>query len=217
MRKLLSIMTISVLALVSSSCVRDRYNDPGPIYPQQYTYIEEFDNNSNRWAFSDVTNFAEGVVSGGFFYFDYNDDLSEAYYVSKDIGFNRYNDFTIYTRIGTNKNAGLLFGYNSATNSFGYSFTIDKDGYYALYDEGGNGYGPNIQELVAPATNNNVALNGGLNTIRLEQQGNRWIGYVNDLRVFNIEAQNLKGTNVGFVNLPFTQTDIDYLQVDWLE
>ena len=112
---------------------------------------------------------------------------------------------------------GLLFGYNGATNSFGYSFMIDYDGYYALYDEGGNGFGPDIQELVAPATNGNVFINGDYNELRLEQRGNRWIGFVNDVQVFNIEAQPLRGTSVGFVNVAFTQGEADYLQVDWLQ
>ncbi len=88
-------------------------------------------------------------MSNGTFKFDYNDDLSEAYYVSKNIGFNPYNDFTIYTRIRSDNNIGLLFGYNGNSGSYGYSFTIDYDGYYALYDEGSNGYGPDIQTIAS--------------------------------------------------------------------
>lgn len=214
MRKLSTALMITSLALFSASCVRD--DGPRP-YPQAYTYNDEFNNNSNGWSFADAPNNAYGVVSNGTFKFDYNDDFSEAYYVSKEIGFNPYNDFTIYTRIGSNNNMGLLFGYNSSVGSFGYSFTIDYDGYYALYDEGGNGYGTDIQTIVAPATNGNVNRNGGWNELRLEQRGNRWLGYVNNTQVFNVPAQNLKGTNVGFVDVKLTQGEADYLQVDWLE
>lgn len=215
MRTFCSALLIACIALFTASCVRD--DGPGPYPPQPYTYNEEFNNNNNGWSFADAANNAYGVVSNGTFKFDYNDDLSEAYYVSKDIGFNPYNDFTIYTRIGSDNNMGLLFGYNRSNGSFGYSFTIDYDGYYALYDEGGNGYGPDIQEIVAPATNPNVNRNGDWNELRLEQRGNRWIGYVNNTQVFNVPAQGLRGTNVGFVDVKFTHGEADYLQVDWLE
>lgn len=215
MKRLLSFCSILCLTLFASSCVRD--NGPQPYYPQAYTYVEEFDNNNNGWSFADPANFAYGVVSNGTFKFDYNDDLTEAYYVSKNIGFNRYSDFTIYTRIGSNNNMGLLFGDNSAAGSYGYSFTIDYDGYYALYDEGGNGYGPDVQAIVSPTTNAFAYGNGAFNDLRLEQRGSRWIGYVNDHQVFNVPAQTLQGVNVGFVNVKNTQGEADYLQVDWIE
>jgi hypothetical protein len=216
MRKLLSVLSISGLILFVSSCRRD--DGPGPYYPpQQYTYTEEFNNNNNGWAFADPANLAYGVVSNGTYKFDYNDDLDVAYYVSKQIGFNPGYDFTIQTRIGSNNNMGLLFGDNSATGAYGYSFMVDVYGYYALYDEGGNGYGPNIQTLVAPATGNFVNINGEWNDLRIEQRGQRWVGFVNNVQVFNIQAQNLNGTNVGFVDLPFTQGEADYLQVDWFQ
>jgi hypothetical protein len=215
MRKVISILSITGLSLFASSCIHD--DGPQPYYPQKYTYAEEFNDDSRGWAFADPANYAYGVVSNGTYKFDYNDNLQEAYYVSKNIGFNRFNDFTIQTRIGSNNNMGLLFGDNSSVNSYGYSFTVDYDGYFALYDEGGNGYGPNVQEIVPPTTNGNVNINGDWNELRLEQRGNRWIGYVNNQQVFNVPAQNLKGTNVGFVDVKLTQGEADYLQVDWIE
>lgn len=215
MRKVISILSITGLSLFASSCVRD--NGPQPYYPQRHTYTEEFNNNSRGWDFEDPVNYAYGEVSNGTYKFVYDDDLESAYYVSKTIGFNRYDDFTIQTRIGSNKNMGLLFGDNSSVNSYGYSFTVDKDGYYALYDEGGNGYGPDIQEIIPPTTNSHVYPNGEWNDLRLEQRGQRWIGYINNVQVFNIPAQTLRGTNVGFVDVAFTQGEADYLQVDWIE
>ena len=218
MSKILSAFTLATLFIFTlASCRRDRY-DPYPPYQQKYTYADEFDNNSNGWAFADQANLAYGIVSEGTFKFDYNDDGSEAYYASKNIGFNYNNDFTLYTRIGSNNNMGLLFGYRDNSQTYGYSFTINAFGEYALYDEGGNGYGPDVQTIIA--ANNNTGAgrpNGDWNDLRLEQRGNRWLGYVNDILVFNIEAQTIRGSNVGFVNVAFTQGEADYLQVDWLQ
>lgn len=210
-------MAISGLVLFLSSCVRDRGPGPYPPGPQPYSYVDEFDDNRNGWNFFDAANNAQGSVGSGIYMFDYLDNATEAYYVSKYIGFNSYNDFTIYTRIRSDNNMGLLFGDNSSVGSYGYSFTVTYDGYFALYDEGGNGYGPDVQTLVAPTTNPYVNPNGGWNELRLEQRGNRWIGFVNGYQVFNIAAQNLKGANVGFVDIKMTRGDADYLQVDWLE
>jgi hypothetical protein len=215
MRKVISILSITGLSIFASSCVRD--DGPQPYYPQRYTYTEEFNNNSRGWAFEDPANNAFGEVYDGTYKFVYNDNLEQAYYVSKTIGFNRYNDFTIQTRIGSDNNMGLLFGDNSSVNSYGYSFTVDKYGNYALYDEGGNGYGPDIQEIIPPTNNSNVNPGGDWNDLRLEQRGQRWIGYINNAQVFNIPAQTLRGTNVGFVDVALTQGEADYLQVDWIE
>lgn len=219
MSKIISAFTLATLFIFTlSSCVRDDRYDPYPPNPRQYTYADEFDNNSNGWAFADPANLAYGVVSNGTFKFDYNDDGSEAYYASKNIGFNYYNDFKLYTRIGSNNNMGLLFGYRDASETYGYSFTIDFNGNYALYDEGGNGYGPDVTTIVPPNNNTGAGRgNGDWNELRLEQRGGRWLGYVNNIEVFNVQARTIKGSNVGFVNIAFTQGEADYLQVDWLD
>jgi hypothetical protein len=214
MRKLFPLITALVLAVTFSSCIRN--DGPQPNYPRERYFVDEFQDDRNSWTFADPANYAYGVVQDGVFKFDYNDDLSEAYYVSKNIYFNRFNDFTIHTRIGSNNNMGLLFGYGGG-GIYGYSFMVDRDGYFALYDEGGNGYGPDVQTLVNRSTANFINPNGDWNDLRLEQRGGRWLGFINNNLVFNIEAQNLRGTNVGFVNVAFTQGDADYLQVDWLE
>jgi len=201
--------------LLITSCARDNHIRPqNPV--REYSFIEDFNDDRNGWSFADPVNYAYGVVSNGTFKFDYNDDYTQAYYVAQDFGFNPYNNFTITTKLGSNNNMGLLFGYNEATNSYGYSFTIDYDGYYALYDEGGNGYGPDITTLVAPQTNNNININGDWNVLTIKQVGNNWIGYVNDYQVFTINAQNFKGNGVGFVDIANTQGEVDYIDVHWL-
>lgn len=202
--------------LLVTSCVRDNTIRPQPNPIRQYSLIEDFNNDDMGWSFADPVNYAYGVVSNGTFKFDYNDDYTQAYYVAQNFGFNPYNDFTITTKLGSNNNMGLLFGYNESNNSYGYSFTIDYDGYYALYDEGGNGYGPDIQTLVEPQTNNYVNINGDWNELSIKQIGNRWIGYVNGNQVFSLNAQKFRGNGVGFVDIANTQGEVDYLDVHWL-
>ncbi len=216
--KKIFLATIGIAVLLLSACTRREVIPHNPnSYLQFMQYIEEFDNDYGRWGFADGNNYAYGIVSNGTFKFDYNDDLSEAYYLAKDIRFNHLNDFTLYTRIGSDNNMGLLFGYNSSNNTYGYSFTVDYNGNYALYDEGGNGYGPDVQELVAPQTGNFVNRNGDWNELKLEQIGNRWIGYINNVQVFNIAAQRLYSGSLGFVVVSNTQGEADYIQADWYE
>lgn len=216
MKKFIISTTILISIILLTSCRRDR--TPAPAYvPVLHQYIEEFDDDRDGWSFADGSNLAYGVVSNGTFKLDYNDYLSDAYYVSRNVRFNPNDDFTLYTRIGSNNNMGLLFGYNAGKGSFGYSFTVDYDGYYALYDEGGNGYGPDIQEVVAPKTGNFVRNNGDWNELRLEQRGVRWIGFVNNVEVFDIPAENLSAGSIGFVVIAETQGEADYIQADWYE
>jgi hypothetical protein len=112
---------------------------------------------------------------------------------------------------------GLLFGYNDASGSYGYSFTVNYNGQYALYDEGGNGYGEDIFAIVPLFTQGFVARNGNWNELRLEQRGRRWIGFINGNQVFDVAAQNLRSGSVGFVVEGNTQGEADYLQADWFE
>ncbi len=216
MKKTTITTTILLLILLLTACRRER--TPAPVYvPVLVQYIEDFDDDRDGWSFADGNNLAYGVVSNGTFKLDYNDYLSDAYYVSRNVRFNPNDDFTLYTRIGSDNNMGLLFGYNVSAGSYGYSFTMDYDGYYALYDEGGNGYGPDIQEVVAPQTGNFTRKNGDWNELRLEQRGARWIGFVNNVQVFDIPAENLSSGSIGFVVIAETQGEADYIQADWYE
>src|SRR5690606_9906382 len=125
MRYLSAFTGLMLLTIIAASCTRDR-RPPGPAI-REYSFIEDFDNDRNGWGFADGVNFAYGVVSGGTFRFDYQDDYYEAYYVSQDIRFNPYDDFTISARIGSDNNMGLLFG--KSGDAYGYTFTVDYDGY----------------------------------------------------------------------------------------
>ena len=205
------------LLFTTSSCVKRDYNHNHAPSLVPYTFVDDFDNNRNDWQFADGNNLAYGIISNGTFKIDYNDNLHEAYYVSKAIQLNTYNDFTLSTRIGSNKNMGLLFGYNGSNGAYGYSFTIDYNGYFALYDEGGNGYGNDISAIVPRTKLGFVHINGDWNDVRIEQRNRSWIGYINGNRVFSVPVQNLKGNAVGFVVEANTQGEADYIQADWYE
>lgn len=216
MKKLFVLSAITLL-LGFNSCVKSDYYAPATPRLQQVSFIDDFNNNKNNWQFADGQNLAYGVISNGTFKVDYNNNYLEAYYVSKAININTYNDFTISSRIGSNKNMGLLFGYNANTNSYGYSFTVDYNGYFALYDEGGNGYGASLSTLVPKTKKPFVNVNGNWNEVSIEQRGNRWIGYINNNQVFDVPAQNMKGGSVGFVVMSETQGEADYLEASWFE
>jgi len=212
--------TLASCALFLTSCIKNDYwVNPNPEPPRlnRYQYVDEFDDNRGDWNFVDGANSAYGVITNGTFKFDYNSNTSQAYYVSKNIVFNSYNDFVLESKIGSDNNFGILFGYDARQGSYGYSFTVNYNGQFALYDEGGNGYGPDIQEIIRPTYDNAVRRNGDWNTVRIDQVGNRWIGYVNNIQVFNIQARNLKAGSIGFVAVPFTKGEADYIQADWYE
>src|SRR5690606_7101687 len=202
--------------LALSSCER-HYVEPYPPVENTYTFVDEFVDNRNGWAFADQVEDAYGVVTGnGTFAFSYLDPYGIAYYRSKDIRFNPDKNFVLQTRIGSDNNMGLLFGFDDRTGAYGYSFTVDYDGYVALWDEGGNGNGnQDIVAVVEPFRHNAVNRNGNWNDLVLEQVGNNWIGYVNDVKVFTVRAQYLAKGSVGFVVVGNTRGEADYIQADF--
>jgi hypothetical protein len=217
--KRIGLLLGSVFTLLASSCSFDYYGIDEPYNDGliAYQYVDEFNNNSGNWAFTDIRNAAKGRISNGTFKFEYNDNRAQAYYVSKDIRFNPYYDFTVESRIGSDNNFGMLIGYDAATGRYGYSFTVSYDGKYAFYDEGGNGYGGEISEIVAPRYSSVVNDYGDWNTVRVEQRNYKWIGYVNNTKVFTIPAQKLNVGSVGFVCIPYTKGEADYIEANWLE
>lgn len=208
--KKLALSTFGIGALLLTSCVRTDVVHP---VIETYAFSEDFNNNINGWNFSDAANYASGFIAGGTYRISYQDDYFPAYYVSQTLPFNRADDFIIETKMGSDNNMGLLFGYNDAIGAYGYSLTIDYDGNFALYDEGGNGYGTEVEEIY-PLSSSSVVRNAGdWNTVRIEQHSGRWYVSINGYEVFNMEAQNLRGTGVGYVLMPFTEAEADYLDV----
>jgi hypothetical protein len=141
------------------------------------------------------------------------------YPIAQDIGFNPAKDFTISSGLVTNGNTGILLGYNSDPNSNtnGYSFTIDVNGNYALYDLGGNGNSNSMVAIVPPTTAPFVNLNQQWNDLRLEQRSGQWIGFVNNNQVFSIQAPPMADNEIGFIDFTNSDSGSDYLQVEWLQ
>lgn len=208
-------ITIGLLILLGTSSCRKETYYPQP-NPTMATFSDDFDDDRNNWGFSDNGYDASGYVNNGTYKMFYDGESSEAYYISKDININTNQDFTIQARIGSDNNMGLLFGYKSASEGvYGYTFTVDYNGNFALYDEGGNGFGSEIQELIPLQTGNFVRNNGDWNDLRLEQRGNKWLGYINDVLAFTTDAQPLYGDNIGFMLVSHTAGEADYLQIDY--
>lgn len=197
-----------------TSCV---YDHPHNSYPQPeydtYNYVENFSDNRNGWEFIDRTYGAEGFISGGTYKIDYYDDYEPAYYVTQDLSFNPNDEFIIETKFGSDNEMGLIFGANPSIGAYGYSINIDVDGYFRMYDEGGNGYGPDVTELVTPFTHGSIRDRGDWNTVRVHQLGSEWIISVNGRQLVSIPAQRIKGRGVGYVLIPYTLGEIDYLDV----
>lgn len=195
-------------------CRRDNIG-PNQPHQQQYEFVDEFDDNRNDWNFADNVYDAYGVVSNGTFKFNFLDVNSPAYYIAKNIQFNPDKNFVLQTRIGSDNNMGLLFGYDANSGAYGYSFTVDYDGYYALWDEGGNGGSADITPIISSRTSNVVYANGDWNELKLEQAGNNWIGYINGQQVFNVPAQYIVKGSVGFMVVGGTRGEADYLQANF--
>lgn len=197
--------------LVLSSCYRTNTN-PGPVY-ESYDFVENFNNNTNGWSFNDPDNYARGYISGGTYKMEYFDGFYPAYYISQSFSFNYKDNFIIETKFGSDNEMGLLFGFDDARSVYGYSINIDYDGNFRMYDEGGNGYGTEVEEIYPLSTSSVVRRMGDWNVLRMQQTGNLWIVSINGYEVFRMEAQNIKGSGVGYVLSPFTEGEADYLDI----
>lgn len=215
MKRLFLYATLGFSVLLGSC--RPAYVDPYPPGGGQdtYTFIEDFDNNKQGWNFSDPAQDAYGVIANGTFSFNYLDPNGVAYYRSKDIRFNPDKDFVLQSRIGSDNNMGMLFGYDEGTGAYGYSFTVSYDGYFALWDEGGNGGSADITPIVSPTLSSAVRPNGDWNELSIEQVGNNWIGYINNNKVFTVRAPYIVKGSVGFVVMAQTRGEADYIQADF--
>ena len=205
------------MAIFTSCMQRDDYNtNPNntghnnnwhnPGYPQEFD--EEFNGADNYgWSFTDAADSAyASITNGSYQYVDYSAILSNMSVVNT--GVNTNGNFTVQTRVKSNKVMGLIFGASAADN--GYAFYIDTAGNYSLYKEG---MGTTASTLIIPSTYDSLAAKNDWNTLEVDQTSSNWTGFINGTQVFQMTARPISGANFGFKILPGTVGYADYLVV----
>jgi len=202
----------SVLSLSLSSCFTSDYYEPTPDptpIGYQKIFNDEFNRDNYGWGFNDYYSDAYGEVYNGMYSLSYYGPSGNSYSSTIPVNFNSNRDFLIQTGISSNYAMALNFG--ASSKDYGYSFFIDADGYFAVYDEGTANIAP--RTLIDWKASN--AIDYDWNDIEIEQIGNRWYGYINGMQVFELPAYQLYGSDVGFLILGGTEGYADYLTVKW--
>lgn len=199
-----------LLTLGFSSCViRDDDYDVQPA-GYQYSFVDDFNNDYNQWSFRDNANHASVYISNGQLHYDYHPADNGTNTVAVSTGMRTARDFDIQARFRSDNAMAVVFGV-SPGGEYGYSFFIDDRGYFTVYDEGTS----SIKPQAILDWSQTSAIRQGWNDVELEQVGNSWVGYINDVQVFKIPARTVYGTQVGFMVLANTAGDADYLDVRW--
>lgn len=216
MKRLKTLLFVPAVTLLFASCIKNEYyttepnnnnNNPPPGY--QHIWDDNFNNNANNWAFSDPANNAYVTIANGMLNYSYHPVASGTNTVAVATGANIDNDFLVQSRIQSDNGMGIVFGVSNT--NYGYSFMIDDNGYFAVYNEG-NSSSPASAIIDWQYSN---AIRAGFNEIEMEQVGNYWRGYINGTKVFEIQAQYLGGSKFGFIVLGGTTGQADYLTVQW--
>lgn len=201
-------------AFMLTGCVVDNSNYPTP-QPQQPVgyqneFYEDFVRDDLGWEFSDPYDSAYAYLENGLYNFvDYS--WAGGFHTAVvGTGAPTNYDFLIQTRMRSDYGIALVFG--ASNTEFGYSFYIDKEGYFAMYNEGNANTG--LQTILDWQYSNAINPNAW-NDIELEQIGSRWIGYANGTQIFDIPAQYMSGNQTGFMVLAGTHGMADYLRVQW--
>jgi hypothetical protein len=203
------LLFILVAAFSLTGCIihdDDYYNtQPDPVgYYNQFN--EDFNNDVRGWSFDDPLDSAYALVTNGTYKFvDYS--YTGGYNIAAvTTGARTDRNFLVQTRMSSNYAMALIFG--ASNNDYGYSFFIDEQGYFAVYKEG-------FPAQTVIDWTFNSAIRADWNDVELEQVGNYWYGYVNGVKVFQTQAQNIYGSQFGFMVYPGTTGYADYLTVKW--
>lgn len=210
--KIITLAIASTIAL--SSCVKNDYYTTEPTPPPapvgyQMTFNDDFNFDAHNWSFSDPSNSAFVNINGGTLNYEYTPVEDGTNTVAIITGANVRKDFLVQTRITSDNAMGLAFGVSN--EDYGYSFFIDDQGYFALYKEGNT----NTPVKTILDWQYSSAIQAGWNDIELEQVGNYWQGYANGTKLFEVPAQYLAGSKVGYIVLANTVGKADYLTVQW--
>ena len=211
------VLFLSSTVLLTSCIQRDNYNT-NPNNNNNYNnngntgyqkvFDEEFNGADNYgWTFTDAADSAyASITNGSYQYVDYGTILSSMSVVNT--GVSTSGNFSVQTRIKSNKMMGLIFGSSLTDN--GYAFYIDTVGNYSLYKEGTDSL---ASTLIMPIAYDSSAAKNNWNIVELDQTGSNWIGFINGVQVFQIPMRALSGTGFGFKILPGTVGYADYLIV----
>lgn len=212
MKRITTILAfVAFASFFLSSCVRNDSYNTQPSNPYRYYFSEDFNNDANRWSFSDNANRAYVSISGGQLHFDYHPKNPGTNTVAVSTGMPiGATVFDIQTRFQSDNAMALVFGVSST--EYGYSFFVDDRGYFAVYDEG-------TATLATTALidwTTSAAIRTGWNDLELEATPEGyWIGYINNTQVFRIPAKRLYGNQTGFMVLDNTSGDVDFLDQKW--
>ncbi len=211
MKKALIISGLAAVTLFSS-CVKNEYYNTNPnnnTTGYQYVFDDNFDYDAHNWSFSDPTHAAYVSIADGKLMYEYLPKESGTNTVAVNTGADLSRNFLIQTRIRSDYEMGLVFGVSN--NDYGYSFFVDDQGYFAIYKEGS----ANTSVKTIIDWQKSSAIQPGWNDVELEQKGNYWVGYINGTKVFEIEAQYISGSKIGFITMAGTTGYADYLTVQW--
>lgn len=211
------IITFAILSvtLFSTSCVKNEYytvDPPPPVEGPQYNYVfdDNFDNNVNNWVFTDHNNAAYASLVNGWLKYTYLPTFDGTNTVAINTGAKLHRNFLIQTSIKSDNAMGLCFGVSDY--DYGYSFFIDNAGYFALYKEG---TANDAVQTILDWQPSEAIYQNGWNDIEVEQVGNNWLGYINGVKVFEVRAEYLGGSKVGYIVLAGTTGYADYMTVQW--
>lgn len=209
------IATLAAGTLFISSCVQKEYytvEPPAEPSGPQYNYIfdDDFNNNINNWTFSDPDNAAYVTLVNSWLKYTYMPPNDGTNTVAISTGAKLHRNFLVQTRIRSDYAMGLCFGVSD--NDYGYSFFIDNDGYFALYKEGS---ATESFQRIMEWQESEAIYRDGWNEVEFEQTGNYWMGYINGVNVFKIQAKPINGNKIGYIVLAGTTGYADYLTVQW--
>jgi len=212
---LLKITTVPLalsVCLLFSSCYKHDHNNVTPTPTYNYTFDDEFDYDRYNWSFSDPANSAYVGIANGELNYSYHPSSYGTNTVAVQAGLNVNSDFMIQTSIISDNTMGLAFGVSN--NDYGFAFMIDYQGNYSLYYEGSATQQPQAiidwQHSSAVKTASNA-----WNNLEIDQIGNYWYGYINNVQVFKVQAWAFYGSKIGFIVESGTTGYADYLTAGW--
>lgn len=174
-----------------------------------FSFSEQFNNNTNNWSFKDDANAAFKVMNGKYYMLHKRSEKGWSSHITKTIDTNQ--DFEIETKIDkisgvVNFGYGLMFGKNG-DNSF--RFYIASNGYYRIVREV-KGNDEDIIKWTSTAYVNKG--NQESNILKVKKEGRYYKFYVNDNYLTQIDYEPFFGNEIGYVLYNNQEIGIDYLR-----